>query len=63
MSYFVATYLLAALLWFFARARFRRYVGSVALLAAMAFATFALFPAAPPVAREPGRRARLDDAL
>jgi PAP2 superfamily protein len=48
MSYFVATYLLAGLLWFFARARFRRYVGSVALLAGMAFATFALFPAAPP---------------
>jgi hypothetical protein len=48
MSYFAATYLIAALLWFFARARFRRYVGSVALLAGMAFATFALFPAAPP---------------
>ena len=48
MSYFVATYLLAGLLWFFARARFRRYVGSVALLAGMAFVTFALFPAAPP---------------
>lgn len=48
MSYFVATYLLAGLLWFFARARFRRYVGCVALLAGMAFATFALFPAAPP---------------
>lgn len=48
VSYFVATYLLAGLLWFFARARFRRYVGSVALLAGMGFATFALFPAAPP---------------
>ena len=48
VSYFVATYLLAALLWFFARDRFRRYVASVALLAAMAFVTFALFPAAPP---------------
>jgi len=48
MSYFVATYLVAGLLWFFARARFRRYVGCVALLAGMAFATFALFPAAPP---------------
>jgi hypothetical protein len=48
MSYFAATYLLAALLWFFARARFRRYVGCVALLAGMGFATFALFPAAPP---------------
>ena len=48
MSYFVATYLVAGLLWFFARARFRRYVGCVALLAGMGFATFALFPAAPP---------------
>ena len=48
VSYFVATYLLAAVLWFVARDRFRRYVGSVALLAGMGFATFALFPAAPP---------------
>ena len=48
VSYFVATYLVAGLLWFFARARFRRYVGCVALLAGMAFTTFALFPAAPP---------------
>jgi len=48
VSYFVATYLLAGLLWFFARARFRRYVACVALLAGMAFVTFALFPAAPP---------------
>lgn len=48
VSYFVATYLIAGVLWFFARARFRRYVGCVALLAGMGFATFALFPAAPP---------------
>ena len=48
VSYFAATYVLAGLLWFFARGRFRRYVASVALLAAMAFVTFALFPAAPP---------------
>jgi hypothetical protein len=48
MSYFVATYLVAGLLWFFARARFRRYVATVSLLAAMGFVTFALFPAAPP---------------
>jgi hypothetical protein len=48
MSYFVATYLVAGLLWFFARPRFRRYVACVALLAGMAFVTFALFPAAPP---------------
>ena len=48
MSYFVATYLLAGLLWFFARSRFRRYVATVSLLAAMGFTTYALFPAAPP---------------
>jgi len=48
VSYFLATYVVAALLWFFARERFRRYVASVALLAMMAFTTFALFPAAPP---------------
>ena len=56
MSYFAATYLPAGLLWSSLRARFRRDVGSVALLAGMAFATFALFPAAPPAAGEPGRR-------
>ncbi len=48
MSYFVATYVVAGVLWFVARGLFRRYVGTVALLAAMGFATFALFPAAPP---------------
>lgn len=48
MSYFVATYAVAGALWFFARDRFRRYVATVTLLAAMGFATFALFPAAPP---------------
>jgi len=48
VSYFLATYVVAGFLWFFARDRFRRYVACVALLAGMAFATFALFPAAPP---------------
>ncbi len=48
VSYFLATYLVAAGLWLFARERFRRYVASVALLALMGFATYALFPAAPP---------------
>ena len=48
VSYFLATYVVAGVLWFVDRGRFRRYVASVALLAAMAFATFALFPAAPP---------------
>lgn len=48
VSYFLGTYLLAAGLWFFARHRFRRYVATVSLLALMGFATYALFPAAPP---------------
>jgi membrane-associated phospholipid phosphatase len=48
MSYFLATYLVAGGLWLFARARFRRYVAAVSLLAMMGFATYALFPAAPP---------------
>ena len=48
MSYFVGTYLVAGVLWLVARDRFRRYVGTVCLLAAVGFATFALFPAAPP---------------
>ena len=48
LSYFVATYLVAAFLWFFERALFRRYVATIVLLAAMGFVTYALFPAAPP---------------
>ena len=48
MSYFLAVYVLAAALWYFARDRFRRYVACVSLLALMGFATYALFPAAPP---------------
>jgi membrane-associated phospholipid phosphatase len=47
-SYFLATYLLAAALWFFARDRFRPYVATVTLLALMGFVTYALFPAVPP---------------
>ena len=48
VSYFLLVYVLAAVLWFFARDRFRRYVACVSLLALMGFATYALFPAAPP---------------
>ena len=48
VSYFVATYIVAGVLWFVSRPLFRRYVATVSLLAAMGFATFALFPAAPP---------------
>jgi hypothetical protein len=48
VSYFLATYVVAAVLWFVARDRFRRYVVMVSTVAMMAFATYALFPAAPP---------------
>ena len=48
VSYFLSTYILAAALWFFAPARFRRYVATVALMAMMGFLTYALVPAAPP---------------
>jgi PAP2 superfamily len=47
-SYFLATYVVAAFLWFFARDLFRRFVAIVVLLAFMGFATYAAFPAAPP---------------
>jgi hypothetical protein len=58
MSYFVATYLLAGVLWFVARPHFRRYVATVTVLAAMGFVTYALFPAAPPwLASEEGELA------
>ena len=56
VSYFLATYLVAAMLWIFARDLFRRYVAMVSLLAVMGFATYALFPAAPPwLASEQGQ--------
>jgi hypothetical protein len=48
VSYFLATYVVAAILWFVARDRFRRYVVMVSVVAMMGFATYALFPAAPP---------------
>jgi PAP2 superfamily len=48
VSYFVGTYLVAAVLWIVGRALFRRYVVMVSLLAMMGFTTYALFPAAPP---------------
>jgi hypothetical protein len=48
MSYFVATYVVAGVLWFLSRPWFRRYVGSTVLLAGMGLATFTFFPAAPP---------------
>ncbi len=48
MSHFFATPLLAAILWKLDRPRFRRYAITVALLSLAGFATYALYPAAPP---------------
>jgi membrane-associated phospholipid phosphatase len=48
MSHFFATPLLAGILWKLDRARFRRFAVCVAVLALLGFATYALFPAAPP---------------
>ncbi len=48
MTYFFATLLVAAALWVFAYHRFRRYVAAVGVLTITGFATYVLFPAAPP---------------
>jgi hypothetical protein len=48
MSHFFATPLLAGVLWKVDRMRFRRYALTVAALSLLGFATYALYPAAPP---------------
>lgn len=48
MSHFFMTPLVAGVLWKIDRLRFRRFAISVAALALLGFATYALFPAAPP---------------
>jgi len=48
LTHFFATLTVAAGLWLFARPLFRPYAAMVALLAVAGFATYALFPAAPP---------------
>jgi membrane-associated phospholipid phosphatase len=48
MTYFFGTLAVAAGIWIFAYERFRRYVAMVALLSAAGFATYVLFPVAPP---------------
>lgn len=48
MTYFFGTLAVAAGLWIFAYQWFRRYVAMVALLSFSGFATYLLFPAAPP---------------
>lgn len=48
LTHFFAVYVIAALLWRFSRERFRRFRNLVLTLTAAAFATYVLFPAAPP---------------
>jgi membrane-associated phospholipid phosphatase len=48
LTHFFGTLVLAAGLWLAGSRLFRPYVATVALLAAAGFATYALFPAAPP---------------
>jgi membrane-associated phospholipid phosphatase len=48
LTHFFATIIVAALLWALRPSRFRRYIASVAALAMLGFATYALFPAVPP---------------
>ena len=48
VTHFVATPLIAALLWTFAHERFARYASMVCVLAVTGFATYVLYPAVPP---------------
>ncbi len=48
VSHFFGTLVVAAALWIVAHARFRRYAVNVCVLAVVGFATYVLFPAAPP---------------
>jgi membrane-associated phospholipid phosphatase len=48
VTHFLATMILAAVLWLFAHHLFRRYIAMVSLLAVLGFATYVLYPAVPP---------------
>lgn len=48
MTHFFTVWVLAAVVWSVAHARFRRYVAAVVLLTLMAFLTYWLYPAEPP---------------
>ena len=48
MTYFFGTLVVAAGIWIFAYQRFRRFVAMVAFLSVTGFATYVVFPAAPP---------------
>lgn len=61
MTHFFAVWVTAALLWRFARARFRRYAVTAVLLSLAAFATYWAYPAQPPwLAGEGVRMASVD---
>lgn len=48
LTHFFGTFTMAAALWLFAPHLFRRYIATVSAIAVAGFATYALFPAAPP---------------
>jgi membrane-associated phospholipid phosphatase len=48
LSHFFATFIAAAVIWVVAREHFARYAGMVSVLAMSGFATYVLYPAAPP---------------
>jgi membrane-associated phospholipid phosphatase len=48
LTHFYATLVLGGVLWVVARERFRRWMSMACLLAVMGFATYVLYPAAPP---------------
>ncbi len=61
LTHFFGTLTVAACLWLAASRLFRRYAAMVSLLALLGFATYALFPAAPPwLASETGALAPTD---
>ena len=61
MTHFFAVWVTAAVLWRFARVRFRRYAVTAVLLSLAAFATYWAYPAQPPwLAGESVRMASVD---
>ncbi len=48
LTHFFATFIALAVIWVFARERFSRYATMVCVLALTGFATYVLYPAAPP---------------
>ena len=48
LTHFFATFIAAAAIWVFAREHFSRYATMICVLALTGFATYVLYPAAPP---------------